>query len=312
MSYVFVVDTDRHPLNPVHPARARILLSSGKAAVLKRSPFTIVLKTSVEQPTLTPLRLKLDPGSNTTGIALVNDQSGQLFFAADLSHRGHAIKDALQSRRGVRRSRRNRQTRYRKPRFSHRRRPRGWLPPSLQSRISDITSLVQRLQKVCRVSAISVKLVKFDLQQMENPEMCGAEYQQGTLAGYELREYLLDKWHRTCAYCGTSGVPLCIKASGHGNWQMCGTDKHGFPIRDRQREKVHHGYQTGGLVRAVVPEPLKTAGTHVGRVLARATGSFDITTKPGTRVAGVGYQYCRPIQRCDGYSYTKGAPYAGA
>ncbi|GHO55262.1 hypothetical protein KSB_37370 [Ktedonobacter robiniae] len=77
MSYVFVVDTDRHPLNPVHPGRARILLSSGKAAVLKRYPFTIVLKTSVEQPLLTPLRLKLDPGSNTTGIALVNDQSGK-------------------------------------------------------------------------------------------------------------------------------------------------------------------------------------------------------------------------------------------
>ncbi len=45
---------------------------------------------------------------------------------------------------------------------------------------------------------------------MENPEISGIEYQQGTLAGYETREYLLNKWNRACAYCGAKQVPLQI------------------------------------------------------------------------------------------------------
>jgi hypothetical protein len=55
-----------------------------------------------------------------------------------------------------------------------------------------------------------MELVRFDTQAMQNPEVSGVEYQQGTLAGYEIREYLLEKWGRKCAYCGESGVPLNI------------------------------------------------------------------------------------------------------
>src|ERR1700694_5337555 len=135
MSKVFVVDTNKRPLNPVHPGRARLLLKAGKAAVLKYYPFTVILKTAVELPQVQPLRVKIDPGSHTTGIALVNDQSGQVLFAAELSHRGHEIKQALDDRRAVRRSRRARHTRYRKPKFDNRRRPKGWLAPSLMSRV---------------------------------------------------------------------------------------------------------------------------------------------------------------------------------
>ncbi len=63
MSSVFVVDTKKQPLDPVHPGWARILLSTGKAAVLKRYPFTIVLKVAVAEPQVQPLRVKIDPGS---------------------------------------------------------------------------------------------------------------------------------------------------------------------------------------------------------------------------------------------------------
>ncbi|GAC1353782.1 MAG: hypothetical protein NVS4B11_21890 [Ktedonobacteraceae bacterium] len=55
------------------------------------------------------------------------------------------------------------------------------------------------------------RMVKFDTQAMQNVEICGTEYQQGTLAGYEVREYLLEKWNRTCAYCGAKDVPLQIE-----------------------------------------------------------------------------------------------------
>jgi len=208
---VFVVDTKKQPLNPVHPGRARLLLKAGKAAVWKSYPFTLILKTTVEQPEVQPLRIKLDPGSRTTGIALVNDQSGQVLFAAELAHRGEAIKKALDTRRGVRRNRRARHTRYRKPKGDNRRRKVGWLGPSLMSRIFNVETWVNRLRRLCPVTAISIELVGFDLQKIEHPEIGGTEYQQGTLAGYEVKEYLLQKWNRACSYCGKQQVPLEVE-----------------------------------------------------------------------------------------------------
>ena len=73
MSNVFLLDTNQQALNPVHPGRARLLLTQGKAAVFRRFPFTIILKRAREEPMLVPLRIKLDPGSKTTGMALLND-----------------------------------------------------------------------------------------------------------------------------------------------------------------------------------------------------------------------------------------------
>jgi 5-methylcytosine-specific restriction endonuclease McrA len=211
VSKVFVLDTKKQPLNPVHPGRARILLSSGTAAVFKRYPFTIILKCEVESPVVEPLRLKIDPGSKTTGLALINDASGEVAFAAELMHRGHTIKRSLDDRRAVRRNRRQRHTRYRKPRFANRRRRDGWLAPSLESRVCNVVTWARRLMRVCPIAALSLELVKFDLQAMERPEISGIAFQQGTLAGYELREYLLEKWRRTCASCGAQEVPLQVE-----------------------------------------------------------------------------------------------------
>ncbi|WP_256529423.1 RNA-guided endonuclease IscB [Limnofasciculus baicalensis] len=211
MSKILVIDQDKRPLNPIHPARARQLLSHKKAAIFRRFPFTLILKESHPDATVSELRLKIDPGAKHTGIALVNDANGEVVFAAELKHRGFAIRDALTSRRQLRRSRRNRKTRYRQPRFLNRTRPKGWLAPSLQSRIDNIKTWVKRLRKFAPISAISQELVRFDMQLMRNPEVCGKEYQQGTLAGYETRQYLLEKWSRQCAYCGIKDVPLQIE-----------------------------------------------------------------------------------------------------
>jgi 5-methylcytosine-specific restriction endonuclease McrA len=208
MSQVFVLDTNERPLNPVHPGRARLLLKRGKAAVYRRYPFTLILKRTVEQPMLRPLRVKIDPGSKTTGLALVNDASGEAVWAAELSHRGEQIKRDLDKRRAMRRSRRQRKTRYRAPRFQNRSTRTGTLPPSLESRVWNVLTWVRRLMRLCPVTAISQELVRFDTQALENPEIQGREYQQGTLWGYEVREYVLLKWNHQCAYCGARDVPL--------------------------------------------------------------------------------------------------------
>ncbi|MBA3534833.1 MAG: RRXRR domain-containing protein [Ardenticatenales bacterium] len=190
MNKVFVVDTNQVPLAPCHPAKARKLLRAGQAAVYRAFPFTIVLLRTVAEPMAPLLRLKIDPGSKVTGLALVNDTTGEIVWAAELNHRGQAIVASLLARRGVRRGRRNRKTRYRPPRFANRRRRAGWLPPSLASRVANVVSWVARLERVCPIQALSMELVRFDTQALQNPEISGVEYQQGTLAGYETKEYV--------------------------------------------------------------------------------------------------------------------------
>lgn len=216
---VFVLDTKRKPLAPCHPAIARKLLKQGKAAIFRRYPFTIILKQEIKNPFSPPQRLKLDPGSKVTGLAILNDKTGNVVFGAELQHRGEQIKAALFSRRAIRRSRRGRKTRYRQPRFSNRRhsrssRSRGsWLPPSLESRVRNVETWVRRLRKLCPLQAISLELVRFDTQKLQNPEILSVEYQQGELFGYDVREYLLLKWERKCAYCGAGAkdIPLEIE-----------------------------------------------------------------------------------------------------
>jgi hypothetical protein len=155
MSTVFVLDTNKQPLNPVHPGRARLLLTQGKAAVFKRYPFIIILNVTIEQPKVVPLRIKIDPGSKTTGLAILNEASGEVVFAAELTHRGAYIKERLDKRRAVRRSRQRRHTRYRKPRFNNRRRPEGWLPPSLESRIANILTQRKRRYRGSTIAFVS-------------------------------------------------------------------------------------------------------------------------------------------------------------
>jgi 5-methylcytosine-specific restriction endonuclease McrA len=373
MCKVFVLDTDKRQLDPIHPAQARQLLRNKKAAV------TI-----------------LDFGFWILDWGLV------------IGNQGFWILGFFQSKIANLKSKID-----------------GWLAPSLQSRVENIKTWVSRLLKKAPITAISQELVKFDMQLMRNPDIQGKEYQQGTLAGYETREYLLEKWGRQCAYCAAKDVPLQIEhihpraqggsnsitnltlscqrcntlkgtkdikeflkkdpsrlekilahakkpladaaavnatrsallealkttglpvecgsggltkfnrshqnlqkehwidaacvgrstpilkikgikpllitANGHGTRQMAGTDKFGFPIRHRSNQQIHFGFTTGDIVKAVVTKG-KKVGEYVGRVLCRATGSFDIATKAG-RISGINHKHCSAIHKKDGYGY---------
>jgi hypothetical protein len=125
-------------------------------------------------------------------------------------------------------------------------------------------------------------------------EPARAEYAQDPLVGCGL--------HR-----GEQGVvPLLIQAQGRHSRQMCRTNKLGFPDKAPKATSVVNGFRTGDMVQAVVPPPSKKAGTYVGRIAIRATGSCNVTTARRT-VEGIHVQYCRPLHRGDGYSYAKGA-----
>jgi len=259
-------------LMPCTEKRARLLLKRGRARVHKVMPFTIrVVDLEAEDCEFQALRVKLDPGSKTTGMALVRE-TGQNGVAVinlfELMHRGKQISEALTARRGHRRLRRS-HLRYRVPRFLNRGNIKsGWLAPSLQHRVDTTLAWVHRLQRLAPVSAISTELVRFDMQALENPEIEGAQYQQGTLAGYEVREYLLEKWGRTCAYCGAKNVPLQIehiqpRSKGGSNrisnltlaCQCCNQQKGATSIEDFLRKQPERLKR----IQAQAKRPLKDA-----------------------------------------------------
>ncbi|PSR23040.1 MAG: HNH endonuclease [Sulfobacillus acidophilus] len=219
---VLVLDKRKNPLMPCSEKRARLLLERGRARVHRMVPFTIrLVDRRQEDSGLQDIRLKLDPGSQTTGAALVREvdsveattgeirRTDVVLMLLELQHRGHAIRDALTGRRAFRKRRRG-NLRYRAPRFNNRARPAGWLAPALQHRVDTTMAWVSRLRRWVPVTALSQERVRFDTQALQNPEISGAEYQPGTLAGYEIREYRLEQWGRACAYCEAENTPLEI------------------------------------------------------------------------------------------------------
>ena len=210
---VYVLDRHHKPLMPCSASRARRLLKKGRARIHKLYPFSIrLVDRELEDSELQPVSLKLDPGSRTTGIAIIrveNEEIAHPINFIDLKHRGLAIREALTARRAMRRRRRG-TLRYRAKRFHNRTRPKGWLPPSLKHRVDTTLSWVRKLRKLVPITRIQMELVKFDLQKMQKPDITGVEYQRGELYQYEVREYLLEKFQHRCVYCGKTDVPLNI------------------------------------------------------------------------------------------------------
>ena len=236
---------------PCHPARAREMLRKGRAVVVRMYPFTIRIKDRVGG-TMQPVSLKLDPGSKTTGVAVAREDEDktEALWLGEITHRGAQIRKSLEQRGGYRRRRRNANLRHRAPRFNNRRTPEGRLMPSLRHRVDNVVSWTRRLMRWCPITRIAMELVRFDMQAMQNPEIRGVEYQRGALFGYEVREYLLEKWGRKCAYCGAEGVPLQVehiqpKARGGSNrvsnlalaCRPCNEQKGARPVEEFLRGK---------------------------------------------------------------------------
>jgi 5-methylcytosine-specific restriction endonuclease McrA len=211
---VFVLDKRKRPLMPCTEKRARLLLQRKRARVHQLHPFTIrLIDRTREASQLQSLRLKLDPGSKITGMAITREtRLGQgVLHLAELVHRGERIRKALKQRHDCRHGRRSRNLRYRPKRINNRRRPVGWLAPSLQHRVDTVLTWVDRYRKLAPITRITAERVRFDTQALVSPEIAGVRYQQGTLAGYEIREYLLEKFGRRCVYCGKTDLPLQVE-----------------------------------------------------------------------------------------------------
>ncbi|MFG2145252.1 RNA-guided endonuclease IscB [Streptomyces sp. NPDC048696] len=220
---MFVLAKGGEPLMPCHPARARELLAKGRAVVARQAPFAIRLRDrSLADSEIDGVQLRVDPGSKGTGLCLTDERKEAArggptvtvrrgLVSAELQHRGDQIHRCMQQRAGYRRRRRSDNCRYRARRSANRTYREGWLPPSLRHRVDTTVSTVRRLCRYAPVAEIHIESVAFDMHVMSvGKPLHGVEYQQGLLAGTDVREYLRELWSRTCAYCGTAGVALNI------------------------------------------------------------------------------------------------------
>jgi 5-methylcytosine-specific restriction endonuclease McrA len=203
---IYVLNMRGKPLMPTTQRKGKKLLQEGRAKVVKRCPFTIQLTYATGENTQ-PIRLGMDTGVTNIGFSAKTEKleviSGTLTLRQDGSKK-------IEERRMYRRNRRGRLG-YRPPRFNNRERPEGWLAPSTQHRHDSHIQLVNTLETLLPITYKRVEVANFDTQRMQHPEISGVEYQHGELQGYEVREYLLDKWGRTCAYCGKTDVPLEVE-----------------------------------------------------------------------------------------------------
>ena len=196
---VYVVNKNGQPLMPTeNHAKVRILLKSGKAKVINRCPFTIQL--TYENTNYTQkVTLGIDSGSKHIGISATTKD--KVLFEADIELRNDIV-NLISTRRELRRSRRNRKTRYRKPRFENRRRKDGWLAPSVQQKADSHLTIVAKVHKILPVSNIVVECASFDIQKIKNPSVGGTDYQQGEQLGFwNVREYVLFRDGHTCQCC---------------------------------------------------------------------------------------------------------------
>ena len=201
---VFALDKSKKPLDMISNAKARILLKNKLAVVDKVYPFTIRLKDNSCGSKDRAYNVKLDPGSRTTGLAITDDKASVVMLA-EIEHRGHNIKRSLDKRRVIRRSRRNRKTRYRAPRFNNRTRPEGWLAPSVKSRADNVINFIKKYKKFLNVNKVMIENVNFDTAQMSSEKpLYGVDYQQGSLYQTELRSFLFKKYNGRCVYCGNT------------------------------------------------------------------------------------------------------------
>jgi 5-methylcytosine-specific restriction endonuclease McrA len=203
---IYVLNMRGHPLMPTTQHTGKKLLHEGKATVVQRYPFTIQLNYATGE-TKQPIKLGVDLGYTNIGFSAKTDKleliSGTLTLRNDVSK-------TLEERRRFRRGRRA-NLGYRPSRFNNRERTEDWLAPSIQHRHDSHIRLVTKLETLLPINYKKVEVANFDAHKMQYPEITGIAYQQGELQGYEVKEYLLEKWRRTCAYCGRKNGPLEVE-----------------------------------------------------------------------------------------------------
>ena len=186
---------------PCHPSKARQLLKSEKAKILKYNPFTVQLlhgSSGYKQE----VTLGIDVGAKHVGVAIT---SGEKVLVKGQINLRTNIKKLLDTRRMLKKSRRQRKTRYRQARRLNRAnaRKRGWLPPSIKSRVDNTVRWIKKFCGLLPNCNLIIESAKFDIYKIENPGILEKEYCRGELYQHRNRiAYLIAREECKCQLCG--------------------------------------------------------------------------------------------------------------
>ena len=203
---VYVLSMDGDPLDPTHPAKARILLKNKKAKVVRRLPFTIKLTYEIKNPKIQKYTLGVDTGFSKLGTAVINEKD-EVVYLSEVTLRND-IKNIMQNRSENRRGRRNRNTRYRKPRWLNRKNSirKDRYAPTLISKFNSHMKEIKFIKSILPISTINLELAKFDNHALSNPLVKYNKwmYQKGLKFGFaNTKAFVLNRDKYTCQHCKT-------------------------------------------------------------------------------------------------------------
>ena len=256
----YVLNKNGAPLMPCHPAKARTLLKQGNAKVVTRTPFTIQLlygSSGYKQP----ITLGVDSGFNNIGLSAITEK--RELYCAELKLRTDIVK--LNSERSMyRRNRRNRKTWYRQPRFLNRKKPEGWLAPSIQHKLDSHVKIIDRVKKILPVTKINVEVAVFDIRKIKEPDIAETGYQDGPQKDFRnTREYVLYRDGHTCHHCKGKSKDKILEVH-HIASRQTGGDRPGNLIT--LCSTCHNKVSWGGLVLKARPSNGFKAETFMSMV----------------------------------------------
>jgi hypothetical protein len=215
---VFVQNRHGNPLMPTTPRKARRLLKSGKAKIIRYEPFFTIQLQHGSSGYCQPIQRGFDAGYGKIGFSTVTMTtelvSGELHLLEGISNR-------LTNRRMYRRQRRQRK-RYRPPRWRNRRRGEKWLAPSIQHKLDSHFRLLKLLDEILPITSTTIEVANFDIQKIKQPDIAGVAYQQGEQLGFwNVREYVLHRDNHTCQNpdCKNRAPQKILQVHHLGYWQ---------------------------------------------------------------------------------------------
>ena len=203
---VYVLNKDGKPLMPCSPCKAKKLLKARVAKVIRREPFTIKLLfgSAGYKQTVT---VGCDSGSKVAAFSATANQ--KVLYLSEVKLRDD-IRSNMDQRRAYRRTRRSRNTRYRKPCFDNRRRD-GWLTPTVRSKVDSHKRELCFIRKILPVSDVIIEVASFDIHKITNPEVFSSGYQEGRMKDfYNVKQYVLHRDGYCCKKCAKDKTELHV------------------------------------------------------------------------------------------------------
>ncbi|HEX4205855.1 MAG TPA: RNA-guided endonuclease IscB, partial [Ktedonobacteraceae bacterium] len=183
---------------PCSPRKARLLLKQGKAKVIKMVPFTLQLLYGSSGYTQ-EVSFGIDAGTQRIGVSATTEK--MVLSEAEVKPRTD-IQEVLETRQQFRRARRQRKARYRKARLLNRRKPEGWLSPSVQHKVDAHVKTLRLVHSILPISRTTIEVAQFDIQKIRHLEIEGEQYQQGPQLGFwNVREYVMFRDGHLCQWC---------------------------------------------------------------------------------------------------------------